>query len=161
MMAMSRLIDSPVHANRTGPYSEDAGGDGLRINAFNHDFDTTAYAGRRFPRRNDQAHHTSEPRTPVLRGRMTGCIRSTPRAVATIRARPLYCKFQPPVGHGPTATRPAVSPYGCSHLLQAVDGSPPHPGRRKPRHSCRPSKSGRTPGLRGRPCRPHSQLRLS
>ena len=37
MMAMSRLIDSPVHANRTGPYLEDAGGDRLHINAFNHD----------------------------------------------------------------------------------------------------------------------------
>ena len=37
MMAMSRPVDSPVHANRTGPYSEETGGDRLRINAFNHD----------------------------------------------------------------------------------------------------------------------------
>ena len=37
MMAMSRPVDSPVHANRTGPYSEDTGGDRLRFNAFNHD----------------------------------------------------------------------------------------------------------------------------
>ena len=35
------------------------------------------------------------------------------------------------------------------------------PGRRQPRHSRHPSKSGRAPALRGRPCRPHSQLRLS
>ena len=37
MMAMSRPVDSPVHANRVGPYPEDADGDRLRINAFDHD----------------------------------------------------------------------------------------------------------------------------
>ena len=42
MMAMSRSVDSPVHANHTsparmGPYSENAGGDQLCINAFDHD----------------------------------------------------------------------------------------------------------------------------
>ena len=45
MMAMSRLIVSPVHANRTGPYSEDAGSDGLCINAFNHDDVDVAFGG--------------------------------------------------------------------------------------------------------------------
>ena len=37
MMAMSRPVDSPVHANHMGPYSEETGGDRLRFNAFNHD----------------------------------------------------------------------------------------------------------------------------
>ena len=53
MMAMSRLVDSPVHANHMGPYSEDAGGDQLRINAFNHDDVNVAFdplsTNRRFP----------------------------------------------------------------------------------------------------------------
>ena len=49
MMAMSRPVDSPVHANRTGPYSEDR----LRINAFNHNDVDVAFdplsTNRRFP----------------------------------------------------------------------------------------------------------------
>ena len=41
-MAMNRPVESPVHTHHTspahmGPYSEDAGGDQLRINAFDHD----------------------------------------------------------------------------------------------------------------------------
>ena len=58
MIAMSR-IDSPVHANRTGSYSEDAGGDRLRINAFNHDDVDVAFhplsTNRRFPGTDDLA----------------------------------------------------------------------------------------------------------
>ena len=57
-MAMSRPVDPPVHANRTGPYSEDAGGDKLRINAFNHDDVNVAFdllSNRRFPNSADLA----------------------------------------------------------------------------------------------------------
>ena len=43
MMEMSRLITPPAHTQRTGPYSEDAGGDGLRINAFNHEDGDVAF----------------------------------------------------------------------------------------------------------------------
>ena len=50
---------SPVHANRTGPFSEDAGGDGLRINAFNHEDVNVAFdplsTNRRFPGTDDLA----------------------------------------------------------------------------------------------------------
>ena len=59
MMAMSRLIAPPVHAERMGPYSEDAGCDGLRINAFNHEDVDVAFdplsTNRRFPATDDLA----------------------------------------------------------------------------------------------------------
>ena len=53
MMTMSRPVDSPVHATRVGPYSEDADGDRLCINAFDHDDVNIAFdplsTNRRFP----------------------------------------------------------------------------------------------------------------
>ena len=57
-MAMSRPDDSPVRTHQaspahTGPYSEDAGGDQLRINAFDHDNVDVAFdplsTNHRFP----------------------------------------------------------------------------------------------------------------
>ena len=52
-MAMSRPVDSSVHTNRVGPYVEDADGDRLRINAFDHDDVNIAFdplsTNRRFP----------------------------------------------------------------------------------------------------------------
>ena len=52
-MAMSRPIVTPVDKQYTGSYTEDAGGDGLRMNAYNHEdvdvsFDPLS-ANRRFP----------------------------------------------------------------------------------------------------------------
>ena len=48
-----------VHTQRTGPYSEDAGGNGLRINAFNHEDVDVAIdplsTNRRFPGTDDLA----------------------------------------------------------------------------------------------------------
>ena len=59
MMAMSRPVDSPVHAHRVGPYSEDADGVQLRINAFDHDDVNIAFdplsTNRIFPDTADQA----------------------------------------------------------------------------------------------------------
>ena len=52
MMAMSRQIAPPVNNQYTGSYTEDAGGDGLRMNAYDHEdvdvsFDPLS-ANRRF-----------------------------------------------------------------------------------------------------------------
>ena len=57
-MAMSRQTAPPVN-QYTGSYTEDAGGDGLRMNAYNHDDVHVAFdplsANRSFPSTNDLA----------------------------------------------------------------------------------------------------------
>ena len=59
MMAMSRQITPPAENQYMGSYTEDAGGDGLRMNAYNHEdvdvsFDPLS-ANRRFPSTDDLA----------------------------------------------------------------------------------------------------------
>ena len=59
MMAMSRQIIPPADNQYTGSYTEDAGGDRLRMNAYNHEdvdvsFDPLS-ANRRFPSTDDLA----------------------------------------------------------------------------------------------------------
>ena len=58
MMAMSRQTTPPVN-QYTGSCTEDAGGDGLRMNAYNHDDVDVAFdplsANRRFPSTDDLA----------------------------------------------------------------------------------------------------------
>ena len=53
-MAMSRQTTPPVN-QYTGSYTEDAGGDGLRMNAYNHDDVDPLSANRRFPGTDDLA----------------------------------------------------------------------------------------------------------